>query len=154
MASYRGHAIGALLMFLPLGLWCAAIRWSIPSLLVAFLAMMVGAFFPDIDTASRGRTLFLLLIFMAAVFCIFTGRYVTALVIALSGLFLVVGVRHRGIFHNLYFLLLLTGLGLLFGYHWFPGQLRILLVGGAFLAYGCWSHLVFDVGLRRSFWWR
>lgn len=154
MSSYKGHTVGALLMFLPVAVWCIAMHWSLGLVAGGLGAMLLGALFPDVDTASKGRRL-LLMVLVGVAFLLYVWHfYAAASLVGAAGMTLVIGARHRGLFHNFYFLSMLAGGAVVAGRYWFPQYSFLLVTGGGFFIYGCWSHLVLDYGIRRSFWWR
>lgn len=150
MSMYRGHLIGGFIFYACtialVSIWQDALIYSIPGL----LATLAGSLFPDIDVRSTGQNLFLKLLFLAVALCIFLQASLPLMVLLIFSVFPLV-FPHRGLFHNLYFIMGLVSLcagSLLYS---MPGSWRsIILLAGYFLL-GVLSHLILDKGMRKTF---
>ncbi len=144
MPGYKGHLVGGAIAFscmiLVFGLW------QKPTFFVAvqyFFCTLFGALFPDIDTKSRGQGIFYraLLVFLGIL--LFKGQQQLCIVFSLLALSPLL-VRHRGLFHKPWFLILIPAL-----IAWLCLQAGLiavpLAVGCAFFfIIGALSHIILD----------
>ncbi|HBY05536.1 TPA: hypothetical protein DEG75_01165 [Candidatus Dependentiae bacterium] len=153
MSGYRGHTFGAFALvpcLIFLGSW---VGFSLPTLLSGVLVVFLGALFPDIDTAGRGRRFFLGCICICILACTSTHALWTAGVCAFIGLLALVS-RHRTLFHNIYFLLFLTICVAAWSAHLLPQYTKELWWIAFCFVIGCFSHMLLDFGVKRSLSWR
>ncbi len=149
MPNYKKHLIGgvgayaALLIILqqiqPVSLFSAG-EWLVCSL--------AGSLFPDIDIKSRGQKYFYRVIFCVMIFLIIQRHFSlldTCSVMAVTPML----VRHRGIFHRLWFVILfpltvwyIVSLSV-------PTISKLLLFDMLFFIVGAVSHLWLDFGFFR-----
>ena len=103
MAGYKGHTIGGLIAFLFFGLTLIFfISFLNPlEIPILFILCLLGALWPDVDTASKGRILFYLIFIILDVILILLRYYEHA---ALLGLFAMLPAisKHRGWTHSLW----------------------------------------------------
>jgi len=150
MPNYKKHLIGGLgayavlLIILqriiePISLFSAA-EWLVCSL--------AGSLFPDIDIKSRGQKYFYRVILLVIIFLIIQRHFS---LLAMSSIMAVTPmlVRHRGIFHRLWFIILfpltiwyIVSLSV-------PTISTILLFDLLFFIAGAISHLWLDFGFWR-----
>ncbi|MCL5436260.1 MAG: metal-dependent hydrolase [Candidatus Dependentiae bacterium] len=147
--GYRGHACISLIIFLAVFFLGRALGMTWSLLVGTAPSIFLGGLFPDIDTASRGRRLFTILLLALLLWCLLTRAYITALA-TFAVLLLPLLVRHRTIFHNLLFIGCFTALvaSIFFTMHLF--YLRTILLMAALFFVGCWGHLVADFGFKGS----
>jgi len=150
MPNYKKHLIGGLgayavlLIILqrtiePISLFSAG-EWLVCSL--------AGSLFPDIDIKSRGQKYFYRVILLVMIFLIIQRHFsllATCSIMAVTPML----VRHRGIFHRLWFIILfpltiwyIVSLSV-------PTISRILLFDLLFFIAGAISHLWLDFGFWR-----
>jgi len=146
MPNYKKHLIGglgayAILLIIlqqiePISLFSAA-EW--------LLCSLAGSLFPDIDIKSRGQKYFYRAILLVMIYLIIQRQFS---LLATSSLMAVTPmlVRHRGIFHRLWFVILfpltiwyIVGLSV-------PTISKILLFDLLFFIVGAISHLWLDFG--------
>ena len=150
MPGYRGHLVGGVIAF---GLLLYALKHLHPTPFMAaewLACSLAGSLFPDIDVKSKGQKLFYWLILILFMLLFYHGR--TKVIVGLS--FAAVTpmlVRHRGIFHRLWFVIAIP-----FATAWYLGILypvyaRKALFDAGFFCVGVLSHLWLDLGLRRMF---
>lgn len=151
MANYKGHLVGGaaafgLLFFLvPMVPTTArATEWLLWSLM--------GSLFPDVDTKSKGHNLFYLAMIPLLLFLIVQARYQLAAILAVASLLPLVA-QHRGLFHRLWFLVLLAGALLLVIPVYVGITPKMLRVDLLFFLAGALSHLWLDVGFTKMFQW-
>lgn len=149
MAGYKGHIVWALFTYASiLGVGYLA-SWHIVFSVQNILFICLGSMFPDIDTKSKGQKIFY---YVLAFCCIYSGIkhwYCTLLGLISFG-FLPLVCSHRGIFHNIFFILFLISITLLFLIQLFPRCEHIFIMNGLFFACGALSHLIVDFGFRRA----
>lgn len=148
MPGYKGHIVGGLLIFFVL--YGAMRSYIEPDAAVwLFVATMVGALFPDIDTKSKGQKWFYRIFFLVLIALLVLQQFIFfAVLTLLIGLPLVVD--HRGLFHRLWFIITLAGVGvaLLDWYQIMP--IRDALLPAFFFIAGAASHVVLDIGLLQA----
>jgi membrane-bound metal-dependent hydrolase YbcI (DUF457 family) len=155
MPNYKGHLVGGMVAYglLFFGVFAA----QKPSLSIAgewLLFTLAGALFPDIDIKSKGQKYFYYLALLF--FIVFAAQRRYEMLSCCS--FLIISpmlARHRGIFHNPWFV---TATPLIF---WllisaaFPHLSRQLFYDTLFFIFGALSHIWLDFGtsqmLRRLF---
>ncbi len=152
MSGYKGHLAGGLVAY---GLVLSAaqvLQMLNPSPLTAaeWLGFtLAGALFPDIDIKSKGQKYFYSVLFI--LFIILIGTHHIELV-AILGLLAVIPmmVRHRGIFHRTWFVIVLPVACALVCSTYSTVDCTILLHDAFFFILGALSHLVLDLGVRRT----
>lgn len=112
------------------------------------LCTLAGSLFPDIDIKSKGQKLFYRGIVFALLFLFFYGKPQTGLVVGLIALTPLL-TNHRGLFHRLWFIILLSfaswwGLSVRFSHLQYA-----LLYDLLFFCSGAISHLWLDMGFKR-----
>ncbi len=122
------------------GILCG--RWLIFSLL--------GSLFPDVDTKSKGQLLFYRLALGISLILILTRQWISSSLLGFCALLPLV-VHHRGLFHRAWFIIgLAIGVGLLCC-RWAPQERFRSGVDALFFMIGALSHVVLDMGWRRTF---
>ncbi|HBL98580.1 TPA: hypothetical protein DDZ86_02965 [Candidatus Dependentiae bacterium] len=153
MPGYRGHALGVFVMAIPLAFLGGWYGLGVLELLQGLVFMFWGAFFPDVDTTGRGRRFFYALLLLFILISLLMKSVLIAICCTAVGLLASIS-RHRGIFHNLYFLFFLTAALCGWLVNVIP-EFRLEVVwAGVFFFLGCFSHLFMDFGWRRTFAWR
>lgn len=149
MPGYKGHLLGGL-FFYAVALALVSLYYiSVPIGIHWLCATLAGALFPDIDTKSKGQYLFYQVFLVLAFTCVFYNKPWHALSISLFG-FAPLLCKHRGLFHNFWFLLLVTlGAAQLLVY-FFPEYKFLIITDALFFALGIFSHLWLDMGLART----
>lgn len=159
MSSYKGHLGGGVLAFVGLYYLLSCLHstssYAHPSFckLVEWLTCtLLGALFPDIDIKSKGQKLFYWALFPLVVSLFICQRYTHLFVISSIAL-LPMMTRHRGLFHKLWFIMLITALFVILLTTWFPAYTKTILFDTLFFIVGVISHLWLDLGLRRMLRW-
>ncbi|MCK5633109.1 metal-dependent hydrolase [bacterium] len=149
MPGYRGHLVGgavagaALFYFLRF--------YATPVLtIVWFFSVFAGSLFPDIDTKSKGQKWFYRLMIPALILLLIFKKFTLFVFFSFIVLAPLV-VNHRGLFHRLWFILLIpiTFVGLAFYY--FPIYFNDVFYAALFFSVGAISHLILDYGFIRTF---
>lgn len=148
MPNYKGHLGGGFVAFL---IVINVIIVKKVSLLIAleWLAFtLLGALFPDIDTKSKGQKIFYKT--LVVVFLILLLKQCFTAIIFLSILsFLPLVVRHRGLCHELWFVI---GVPLVVAGSvgcYFPKFSSLAWWDAFFFIVGAVSHLYLDFGFKR-----
>lgn len=150
MPGYRGHLAGGAVVF---GIMCILLRNNCSSFITAAQWLgcaLAGSLFPDIDIKSKGQKYFYWLILFGLAYLIFLERRRFEWLAALSVVSVIpMLVRHRGLFHRLWFVILFP-LSVWLGISiYFPAFSQPVLFNILFFIAGAISHLWLDMGLRR-----
>lgn len=147
---YRGHLVGGLaayfLIILLYSLFVGAFVHNFPGL----IATLAGSLFPDIDIYSKGQRLFLKLLFIVLVICLFFRASIPLSIFAIFSLLPII-FPHRGLFHDTLFVgtLSLCGAGWLI--YLMPHHVYLIMSIACFFFVGVLSHLLLDKGFRKTF---
>ena len=152
MPMYKGHLAGGLVAYLLVILLVSVWYDTFTHNLNGLLAALAGALFPDIDIRSKGQRLFLTILFLCVVLCLFLQATVP-LVFLLFFSVLPIVFPHRGLFHDLTFVAALSLC--------VAGSLIVLLpdktntIGATtlFFLVGVISHLGLDKGFKKTFYY-
>lgn len=148
MANYRGHMRGGFVAFAFILFF--AIPHYYPSVLTMlewFLFTIAGSLFPDVDIKSKGQKYFYQIMLVLFIVLALNHHYRQLAVVSVLSL-LPLLVKHRGIFHRLWFVIAVplaiwycTSLQ-------FPQLREALLMNSLFFVAGAISHLWLDRGIR------
>ncbi len=154
MPGYKGHLTGGLTAFgityvITTATKTIMVHGIIPvvGLLICTLA---GALFPDIDIKSKGQKYFYWMICISLVYLFYYKLFVPLAYVAIAATTPML-VKHRGLFHNVWFLI--GGLGAL-SYAlvlYVPKYEQAILAHTLFFFVGALSHLWLDFGFERMF---
>ncbi len=150
MSNYRGHLIGAVAAYAAVVFMLSLSSMNVGNHLVWFLATMAGALFPDIDVRSKGQHLFLSILLLLLVGCLFLQAYIPVVMILFFSVLPVI-IPHRTIFHDLGFVGVLAGCVTLALIYYVPGKAETIVSTSLFFLLGVISHLVLDKGLKKTF---
>lgn len=150
MPNYKGHLVGGLIAYL-ISLYLVVMYTTWPTIFTAvewlFFAL-VGSLFPDVDVKSKGQNYFYWFIALLLGY-FFVLKHFTMM--ATIGVVAVIPqlVRHRGIFHRIWFITLLPlGLAMILC-SYVPKCQTIFLFDAFFFIAGAISHLWLDLGFKR-----
>ena len=148
MPGYKGHILGATTLYILILAVFSLYYVTAYKTITWLLCVLAGALFPDIDIKSKGQQIFYKFLFAGVLICILFKQCLLGAYISL-GAFLPLLCKHRGLFHNLWFLLFITlsGAGVLL--HIFPHERTHILACAGFFLLGVISHLWLDKGLKR-----
>lgn len=154
MPGYKGHLTGGLAAF---GVTYAAITVSKVVIITSIipvagwlLCTLAGSLFPDIDVKSKGQNYFYWFVLAALIYLTYQKQFMPLAFLSIAATMPML-VRHRGIFHNIWFLL--GGLGAL-SYMlmlYMPIYQQAILMHTLFFLAGALSHVWLDVGFARMF---
>ncbi|HZW61206.1 MAG TPA: metal-dependent hydrolase [Candidatus Babeliales bacterium] len=151
MPGYKGHTVGGLTIYgITLYLlrsilkptWLNAIEW--------LLFTLTGALFPDIDVKSKGQQLSYALILGIFVILLLRDQFDAVAILAVLALIPMV-VRHRGLFHRLWFILIFAGIIVVVCFFSTTLSCRMILLDAGFFVLGAISHLWLDMGFKGLF---
>jgi hypothetical protein len=149
MPSYKGHLAGGIFAYL-LALYFVLTNQSISIAtgIEWLLFTLAGALFPDVDIKSKGQKFFYWIVFFLGLILLFL-EHIQAFVILGFICLVPLLVRHRGIFHRLWFVVCMPTFLSIFLCVYMPGCSRIIMFDTLFFIVGAVSHLWLDLGLRR-----
>jgi len=149
MSSYKGHLCGGVFAFI---VAMAVVIFFVAPTLLAFVEWgafcLAGSLFPDIDIKSKGQKLFYWLILALVVLLTIQSQWKLLSFISVITITPLL-VNHRGIFHQLWFVIAVPcaiayGIVLLS-----PGHTKIIVLNTFFFIAGAISHLWLDMGFKR-----
>jgi hypothetical protein len=148
MPGYKGHLLGGIIIY---AIALTLLQDYCASIMVAgqwLLCTICGALFPDIDVKSKGQKYFYWFVLAGFFYLIVREHYG---MLAFCSILSVVPMlsRHRGLFHELWFLISLPVIAwFLVAYYW-PGYMNTAFFYALFFLIGALSHLFLDRGWRR-----
>lgn len=150
MSMYRGHLVGGLIAYLLViavfSIWQNRFEHDLGGL----IATLAGSLFPDIDVRSTGQSLFLKVLFLVIVLCLFLQASVPLMLLLIFSLLPLI-FPHRGLFHDLFFILALTAVFAGSLIYMMPSSSRTIVTMALFFFIGVLSHLVLDKGMKKTF---
>lgn len=152
MPNYKGHIAGGFVAYgiaLCLATCCSA-SWA--TSLEWLLFTLAGSLFPDIDIKSKGQKLFYRLMFVVLLILMYQRRVVLAASIGVLCMVPMI-VRHRGMLHKLWFVILFPSLLAFVCTLYVPCYAPMIAQDAFFFIMGAVSHVWLDVGLRRMLRW-
>lgn len=148
MPSYRGHLIGGVVTYVMMLQLIKHVDPSVHIVVQGLLFCLLGSLFPDIDVKSKGQKIFYILLLVFLCYCLLVRRWDLFVVLSLLGITPLLA-RHRGLFHEVWFLLCLT-LGIIVCLKSCSKQCdALLLANSSFFFMGCLSHVVLDRTLTK-----
>lgn len=152
MPGYRTHFIISILIYvILLFLFIVVTTIKVVPYMEWFLCVLLGGFFPDIDTKSKGRFIFTSLALCTVPFLLYL-QLSLLLVLLLCILIMSRIARHRGFFHS-WSCLLLIGIGIIGLANFTQANGMIMFYDYLFFAAGFAGHIFLDrpFYLRRMF---
>jgi hypothetical protein len=150
MSLYRGHLLGGLASYLLViavwGVYTSVFQHYMPGLIAA----LAGSLFPDIDISSKGQRLFLKVLFLLIVCCFLMQASLPLMLLLAFSVFPIV-LPHRGLFHDLIFVGILTITIASSLIYVMPHNTEVILGVAFFFFVGVLSHLVLDKGFKKTF---
>lgn len=148
MPNYKGHLAGGLMAY-AVGVY--ALYSCCPSFIIAaewLLCALAGALFPDVDVKSKGQKYFYWVVVALLILIAINRRYDLLFVVSLFSI-LPMLVRHRGIFHQLWFIVAVAVIAWCMSVAYMPTMGNRLMYDLIFFLAGAISHLWLDLGWRR-----
>ena len=153
MPNYKGHLAGGIFVYL-LGIYLI-IQSQTPNFTIGlewFLFTLAGSLFPDVDIKSKGQKLFYLIMLILMVILLLNNQTQALVIVAVLSVMPLL-VRHRGIFHRLWFVILIPLLAAWILCLYFPTCEKTIMYDCLFFILGAISHLWLDLGLKRMIGW-
>lgn len=149
MPNYKTHLFAGTVTFAGLLLVMHNYNTNLFTALQWLSCCLIGSLFPDIDTKSKIQKVFY--IFLLIIFITLTIKNKTKLFVPLSFIGIApLIVNHRGIFHNLWFIIAI-GIAIVFIVSIYsPNQTALALNNVIFFIAGAFSHLWLDMGLKKT----
>lgn len=146
MPGYRTHMGGGVLAYIGLIILVSTYFVYRPSFFLAlewFFCCVAGSLFPDIDIKSKGQLIFYRVMAICLVYFLWKGKmaaFVWASLLSMVPLL----VRHRGLFHKIWFVGFVAFVSVLALSHWYPAYQKMLIIDACFFFAGAVSHILFD----------
>lgn len=148
MPNYKGHLCGAFVIYLVVVVLIALPALSFFKYTQWLVSTLAGGLFPDIDIKSKGQQLFYKLMCVILIVCILYKAYFPCSLLALCS-FTPLLTKHRGLFHEFWFLVLLTSAAALLFIWFLPAYKETIITNALFFSVGFTSHLWLDLGFKR-----
>jgi membrane-bound metal-dependent hydrolase YbcI (DUF457 family) len=146
MPQYRTHLVGGVISCVILYSILSYARLLYAPVWQLFVCALFGSLFPDVDTKSViQRICFYIVIGLLILFIAMQRMYAAATLSVMACVPLIV--RHRGLFHRLSFVAILSGSVVLVVAAHEPRLTSALLCNMAFFLVGVLSHLMLDFGI-------
>ncbi len=113
------------------------------------LCTLLGSLFPDIDVKSKGQNVAYLIIFVVLAALLLQGRNESAAILGVVALIPMV-VRHRGIFHQMWFIIMLGAVLVMLLSYCLQLPCRKVMFDVFFFVLGALSHLILDKGVFKA----
>lgn len=153
MPGYKGHLIGGLGCYGILVLVLSLSLYPISYHVLWLTLCCAGSLFPDIDTKSKGQSLLYPVIAFCLVILWFQAAWDHFATLSLLAM-LPLCCRHRGLFHNVWFIAIVTML-IVMRFLWiWPQAFDIISIAGLCFFLGAISHLYLDLGIKKMVKWR
>lgn len=143
MPSYRVHLIGGMVTYLGILQLIKSAQPTIAVILQGLIFCLLGALFPDIDVKSKGQKVFYVLLLVLLIYLIRQEKYCMFAVMSFLGIIPIL-VRHRGIFHHIWFLTAIACAGSLIVKSWCGPYEQAMLSNIWFFFAGSVSHVLLD----------
>lgn len=143
MPSYRVHLVGGLLTYLAILQMIKQTEPSVMTIILGLLFCLLGALFPDIDVKSKGQKVFYSMLLVVLAILLYQRMYCLFAVMSFLGIIPIL-VKHRGIFHHIWFLLSMSFLATFAVKAWCGSFERIMINNCWFFFAGTVSHVVLD----------
>lgn len=150
MPGYRGHLVGGLITYIGLMYLLQPIPPTPLSPFWWLLLTLAGALFPDIDTKSKGQFWFSWLMIIIMILLLMHQHYAAAATIGIASMVPMLS-KHRGIFHNLWFVIAVSGIATFMINQCLKPHIYLCSYDMVFFIAGAWSHIILDLGIRKAF---
>ncbi|HSW75457.1 MAG TPA: metal-dependent hydrolase [Candidatus Saccharimonadales bacterium] len=143
MPSYKVHLVGGLLTYLGILHIIKHTDPTIHTIVQGLLFCLLGALFPDIDVKSKGQKVFYTLLLFFLLYLVAVKKYCLFVCVSFLGLIPIL-VRHRGLFHHIWFLLVMALVATL-GVKMMCGSYEQMMIHNCWFFFaGSVSHVVLD----------
>lgn len=153
MPSYKGHLAGGIFVYLiALYFIISAQAANFTTGLEWLLFTLAGSLFPDVDIKSKGQKLFYWVMLLLMIVLLINDQKQALIIVAILGVIPLL-VRHRGIFHRLWFVILVPLLIAWILCNYMPYCSNTIMYDCLFFIIGAISHLWLDLGFARMIRW-
>jgi len=150
MPGYRTHLIGGAVVAVPMICMLLSYAQSATVVITWFVFALAGSLFPDVDTKSKGQKWFYRIVLILLLALLFQNKFRLFVILALFSAIPLI-VNHRGLFHRLWFVVLLPlAITVAFSLY-LPHYLQDATFAMIFFIAGTISHLILDFGLGKAF---
>ncbi|MBP6892054.1 metal-dependent hydrolase [Candidatus Babeliales bacterium] len=143
MPSYRVHLVGGFVIYIAVLHCLQSAEPTIVTVLQGLVFCLLGALFPDIDVKSKGQKVFYSLLLMLLLYLLYHEKYCMFVVMSFLGIIPIL-VRHRGVFHHVWFLMAITFGASLFVKSFCGFYEQVMLSNCWFFFVGTVSHVMLD----------
>ncbi len=143
MPSYRGHLIGGFVTYIVILQLIKNVHLSGFMIIQGLIFCLLGALFPDIDVKSKGQKVFYFILLILLGILLYKKMYCLFAVMSFLGIIPIL-VRHRGIFHHIWFLFSMAVLFTFAIKNWCGPIENMMLYNCWFFFAGTVSHIVLD----------
>jgi len=150
MPNYKGHVAGGIATFFGLVYVAGKQHAHVFVLAQWFVFTILGALFPDVDIHSKGRKIFFRVLLAALIYFVLKQDFQACILVIAMGL-IPFCVRHRGIFHNVWFIAACTAIPVIYAQMYHNAYSYYVRWDALFFGFGALSHLLLDFGLIRFF---
>lgn len=150
MPQFKSHLIGGLILYVLVLFLFSLGSFSFATHLYWLSATLAGSLFPDIDIRSKGQHLFLKILALLLIVCLFLQAYVPVIMILFFMLIPLV-MPHRGLFHDIWFITILCAFIDLLLIFFIPDRAKSIITTSLFFLLGVVSHLLLDKGFKGTF---
>ncbi len=147
---YRGHLLGGLAAYFIAIIIISVIQGTFIHYGPGLLAALAGSLFPDIDIRSKGQRLFLKLLLIAVLLCLYLKAAVPLTILLFFSVLPII-FPHRGLFHDTIFVLILSFLFTGALIYSMPSKTETIVITMLFFFIGVLSHLILDKGMKKTF---
>jgi len=148
MPQYRTHIFGGMVAFGLLWLVLQGYKSSPSTSFEWLFFAILGSLFPDVDITSKGQKVFFRILALLFIYYFFHQNIINLSFIGGISLFPLL-VRHRGIFHRVWFISLLGLVIIIWTYICFPRYIYIIFWDVLFFIAGAISHIWLDFGVKK-----
>ncbi len=150
MSQFKGHVLGGLVAYGAVVFLFSLTTVPLATHLQWIIATFAGALFPDIDIKSKGQHLFLKILLLLLILCLFLHAYIPVVLVLIFSLLPLI-IPHRGLFHDLSFIVLITAAIDLVLIFVLPYKGETIITTSLFFLLGVFSHLLLDKGVKKTF---
>jgi membrane-bound metal-dependent hydrolase YbcI (DUF457 family) len=148
MPGYKAHLVGGVAVYgLALYLLSSHVQPTAITAIEWLFFALAGSLFPDIDVKSKGQKYSYSALLIVLIILVGRGYFEVAAIVGILSMIPMI-VRHRGLFHQFWFIVLCAGAVAFFCVHMMQLPCRPLLFDTFFFVIGAFSHLLLDRGLR------
>ena len=150
MSNFKNHILTATIFFY-ITIFLFALYNQPPYIILQWLlATLAGSLFPDIDIKSKGQKIFYVAFLHVIVVFLLLKNYNAALSISAFS-FMPLFSKHRGLFHNIWFLSILIFIITKLLVYNFSDYQFLIISNSLFFSMGVITHLWLDWGFMKMF---